>query len=867
MSARKPPLFVLQALLVAAYFAAAKLGLSAALIAPQVSAVWPPTALALAALLLGGIRFWPGVWVGALLVNVTAQEPLPVAFGIATGNTLEAVLGATLLRRWGFDPALGRIRDVLQLILAAAVVPIVSATVGVGSLVLGSVQPAAAFWPMWLTWWLGDAMSAVIFGPLLMTWGAAWPRPPRLRRPGETVLLLAALAASGYFVFGARFAPMAVHYSLAYLLFPFLLAVSVRSGQQVTALAILGTAVLAIRGTIHGYGPFDAPSLHQNVELLQAFLAVLALTGLLLGAATAERRTEERRRAADYAVTLALSESTSLQQAAPRIVEAICESLDWDVGLMWTVDARRGALACLDLWHRPEVSLPGFVAASRARTFEPGIGLPGRVWATARPAWIADVAREPNFARAASAGAEGLHGGFGFPILLQHEVLGVIEFFSREIRPPDEQLLRMFATVGAQVGQFMDRRRAEEERATLLARERAAREEAEAAVRRLQEAEAELRRSAAAKDQFLAVLGHELRNPLAPLRNSLEVLRDRLAGDSATRGALELMQRQLVHLVRLVDDLLDVARITRGRIELRRQAVDLGVVAAQAAEGARAMIEQRGCRLILDLCPEPLPIWADPVRIEQVVSNLLSNAAKYSEPSRRMWLETARQGDEALLTVRDEGIGIAADMLERVFDLFVQADRVEQRVPEGLGLGLTLVRSLVEQHGGSVRAGSEGPGRGSEFTVRLPLAPAAARQAAASGLEVAAPVGRRFGGTTRRRVLVVDDNVDGAESLAMLLTKAGHEVRLVHDGPSALAAALEYRPDVVLLDIGLPKGMDGYEVARRLRSEAGLRDAVLLALTGFGQAEDRRRSEEAGFDHHLVKPVEPDRLKQLLAEL
>jgi CheY-like chemotaxis protein len=244
--------------------------------------------------------------------------------------------------------------------------------------------------------------------------------------------------------------------------------------------------------------------------------------------------------------------------------------------------------------------------------------------------------------------------------------------------------------------------------------------------------------------------------------------------------------------------------------------------------------------------------------VEQIVSNLLSNAGKYSEPGRRVWLTVSREGSDAVLTVADEGIGIAPDMQERIFELFVQAGRVSGRVPEGLGMGLTLVRALVEQHDGQVGVSSGGPGAGSSFSVRLPLDTAAEESAAPPP---APPPAR----TTARRVLVVDDNVDGAESLALLLSLDGHDVRMAHDGRSALAAAEEYRPDVVLLDIGLPDGLDGYEVARRLRSELGLASTLLLALTGFGQAEDRRRSRDAGFDDHLVKPVDPARLKDLLS--
>jgi CheY-like chemotaxis protein/two-component sensor histidine kinase len=310
-----------------------------------------------------------------------------------------------------------------------------------------------------------------------------------------------------------------------------------------------------------------------------------------------------------------------------------------------------------------------------------------------------------------------------------------------------------------------------------------------------------------------------------------------------------------------VDDLLDVSRITRGKIELRRERVDLKTAVERALETVRPLLEERGHELRLALAPEPVELDADPARLEQVLSNLLSNALKYTPAPGTIEFTVARDGADAVVRVRDTGIGIRPEMLERVFDPFAQADRLPDRVQEGLGMGLTLVRSLVELHGGTVTAASEGPGRGSEFVVRLPCLPPrppAPAPTSPPARPAAAP---------SRRVLVVDDNVDSAESLAMLLQLGGHAVWMAHDGPSALVAAREHRPELVLLDIGLPAGMDGYEVARRMRPEAGLQRAVIVALTGYGQDEDRRRAAAAGFDHHLVKPVDAQDLLQLIRSL
>jgi PAS domain S-box-containing protein len=365
------------------------------------------------------------------------------------------------------------------------------------------------------------------------------------------------------------------------------------------------------------------------------------------------------------------------------------------------------------------------------------------------------------------------------------------------------------------------------------------------------------------KDEFLALLAHELRNPLTPLRNALHVLQRPDGPGVPFREVCHLMERQVEHLVRLVDDLLDVSRITRGRLELHRAPAELAAAVARAVETTRPLIEAGGHELTVSLPPERLLLEADLVRLAQVFANLLHNAAKYTERGGHLWLTAEREGDEAVVRVRDTGIGIAPEMLPRIFDLFVQADRSLARSQGGMGIGLTLVRTLVEMHGGSVRAASAGPGRGSEFVVRLPLLrDGSGRTTAAKGLAPSSFLAH----PSRRRILVVDDNADTAESLALLLRREGHEVHVAHDGVAGLQAAQTDRPDIVFLDIGMP-GMDGYEVARRLRRQPGLRGVVLVALTGWGQEEDRERARRAGFDHHLTKPAAPETLQQLLNDL
>jgi PAS domain S-box-containing protein len=367
------------------------------------------------------------------------------------------------------------------------------------------------------------------------------------------------------------------------------------------------------------------------------------------------------------------------------------------------------------------------------------------------------------------------------------------------------------------------------------------------------------------KDEFLALLAHELRNPLAPIRNSLHAMQLAGADPVIAARARAMMERQVGHLVRLVDDLLDVSRIMRGRIELRREGVELAAVVARAVETARPLIEAGRHELNVEIPADPVRLNADPVRLAQVFGNLLANAAKYTEPGGHIGLTGEPVKGEIVVRVRDTGIGIPADMLARVFEPFVQTDAAREKSQGGLGLGLALVKSLVELHGGTVVACSDGPGRGSEFVVRLPGLPNAECRSPIAA--EAAPISNRqstFG--NQKRVLVVDDHRDAADSLAMLLRLKGHSVRLAYDGPAALVAAIEFDPDLILLDLGMP-GMDGYEVARRLRQTPGFERRTLAALTGWGQEGDRRRTRAVGFDRHLVKPVDPAELSALLASL
>ncbi len=360
------------------------------------------------------------------------------------------------------------------------------------------------------------------------------------------------------------------------------------------------------------------------------------------------------------------------------------------------------------------------------------------------------------------------------------------------------------------------------------------------------------------KNEFLSMLAHELRNPLAPIRNAVQIMGQQgFRNQADLQWALDMISRNVQQMVRLVDDLLDVSRITRGKIRLQREPIVMAAVVAQAVEISQPLITARRHQLTVSVPEEPVWVNGDSIRLAQVLANLLNNAAKYTDEGGQIWLTLAREGEEAVIRVRDTGVGIPPDMLASIFDLFTQVDRSLDRSQGGLGIGLTLVHRLIEMHGGRVAAVSAGPNQGSEFVVRLPVLSRQPTMRASTngGPEAAAAA---------RRILIVDDNVDGAESLCLMLQLAGHVVRTVHDGTAALEVAPAFRPDVVLLDIGLP-GMNGYEVARRLREQPELAGTLLVALTGYGQEEDRQRCREAGFQHHLVKPVDPPVLMRLLA--
>jgi PAS domain S-box-containing protein len=780
--------------LAAAYFAAAKVGLHIGFV-EQVTAVWPPTGIALAAVLIFGRRAWPGVALGAFLANATANEPRAVAGCIAAGNTLEALAGAWLVR-WavGFQTPLVRVRDVLALIgLGALLSPVIAATVGVASLCLGGVQPWAAYGSLWGVWWLGDAVGGLVVAPLLLTWTGLRPAPLSPHRAAEAAALFAGLTGTCLVVFAGWLPGLDPRSPLQFTIFPFIIWAAVRFGPPATTLVTALASAVAVWGTLNGLGPFARGNDRESLILLQAFMGVVAVTALVLAAATAERRLADAALRRGHTLLRAVAEGTTdavfVKDARGRylmINDAGASLMGRSVGEVVGRDDSE--------LFSPETAAPIMEADRRVLAS-------GRTETTEEVGTAAGVTRTYLTAKGPYRDEEG-------------RVVGVIGI-ARDIT---------------------DRKRLEEE---------------------LRRRAAELAETDKRKDEFLAMLAHELRNPLAPIVHGLHLAREAGAETDARALALEAIDRQVHHLARLVDDLLDVSRIARGKMQIRPERLDLTRLVRTAAEDRRAGLAHADLDLAVEVPAAPVWVTGDATRLGQVLGNLLDNAAKFTDRGGQVAvrLSVDQGAQQAVLVVRDTGVGIGPEVLPKLFTAFAQADRSLERARGGLGLGLAVVRALVELHGGEVTVASGGLGKGTEFSVRLPLATG---PPAAPAAVVEAPA------AVRRRVLVVEDNADAAETLRLVLELQGHEVHVAHTGPDGVDAAAAVRPEVVVCDIGLP-GFDGFEVARRLREQPGGDGMLLVALTGYGQEQDRRRAREAGFHHHLVKPVEPDALCRVLA--
>jgi PAS domain S-box-containing protein len=1228
-------------LLAAVYFGAARFGLSLASVHTNVSPVWAPTGIALAAVLLLGYRVWPGILLGAFLANYPTPVPVTASILIAIGNTVEALAGAYLLRAVGFDVALRRARDVFKFVAVTVFCTMISATLGNISLVVFHSSPWANFVSLWSTWWLGDLTGAVIIAPLIFTWSAGKDSWFPKRRYLEGSILLLLLSISAMVTFGKSAPTPVQYYPLARLLIPFLLWAAFRLGRRGVTAATIVTSAFAIWGTSHGAGPFVSGNPNNSLLTLQLYLATNAVTFLFLGAVVEEKRVAElvrrehsERLDANLAITRILAESPELQDATVRILETIGKTLGWRVGAMWRPDPDGKSLKCLATWHGSSITPTDFINHCKERSFERGEGLPGRIWESRKAAWIPDVMKDENFPRARMASAVGLHAAFAFPILSQQEFVGVMEFFSDEIRPPDEALLEMFDGVGKQIGQFMERKRAEialteaarqvrdsearyrsviealpaavyttdaegritmfndaavefsgrtptigsdswcvtwklfhpdgtpmphdecpmamalkqgepvrgyeaiaerpdgtlvnfipyptplhdsngnligainmlvditerkraeealrrnslelseffenaseaihwvgadgiilranqaelqmlgydadeyigrniaefhldqevisdilkrllqgetlenypakllrkdgsirevlinsspysqngkfvhsrcftrdvteqlqiektlrhfaaivettddavvskdlngiitswnraaerlfgyqadevvgkpvsilipperpdeepailarlrrgeridhyetvrikkdgrrfhvsltvspiinadgkiigaskiardisdqkraqEEITALLASERAARQEAEIANR--------------SKDEFLAVLSHEMRTPLTAMLGWLTILKGHRLDEETTKHAIETVERNAKAQAQLIEDLVDISRIVGGKLKLDVRPIDIMPVIDAAVDVVQPAADAKQIHVEVRAASPLPPISADPARLQQVIWNLLSNAVKFTPKGGAIEVDVRAVESSAEIVVRDNGIGISQDFLPLVFERFRQAESVATRSHRGMGLGLAIVRHLIELHGGTVTAESEGENKGSVFTIRLPLA--AIRYSDDPRLQLDHYSNGDEKPLSGIRILLVEDEPDAKELIALVLTGSGAHVEAVDSAGGALQRMPLFIPDLLLSDIGLPVE-SGYDLIRKVRAlRSNMNKVPAIALTAFATESDREKSMTAGFQAHLAKPVEPADLVRTIKSL
>jgi PAS domain S-box-containing protein len=568
-----------------------------------------------------------------------------------------------------------------------------------------------------------------------------------------------------------------------------------------------------------------------------------------------ERRRTESRLALQYAVTRILAESLEISESAQQILQAACHTLDWTVGALWKVDSIDAVVRCIEICHNDSHSTPEFDQLTHNSAFKKGVGLPGRIWETGKPLWIDNVVKDENFPRAPVALREDLRGAFGFPILIGTEVWGVFEFLSPEIREPDDALMRLVGGLGGQIGQFAQRRRAEEELARLFERESLARAEAE--------------RANGLKDEFLATLSHELRTPLNAVIGWSRMLgSDRLDRESS-KHALEVIERNAWAQKQMIEDILDVSRVITGKLQLNLSPTNLVSVIEAALDSVRPALEAKEITVETVLEPSLRMISGDADRLQQVVWNVLSNAAKFTPLGGRIEISATQSATHVLIAIRDSGPGVDPDFLPHVFERFRQADGSTTRTHGGLGIGLAISRHLIELHGGTIAVENSAAGQGANFTIRLPLPTGvlhkeildqAAATFAPSGVEEMALDGLR--------ILTVDDESDTLELIRVELAHHGAQVTSVTSAEDALAAFQNHSFDVLVSDIGMPK-MDGYELIRRIRLlEEGKGNRIpAIALTAYARIQDRVRAMIAGFSIQVVKPFQANELVTAVASL
>jgi PAS domain S-box-containing protein len=801
-------------LLCGGYYAGGALGMTLRLVPGGPSEIWLPQGMLLAAMLAAPVRRW---WLYSVALLPThafltaAFNPhvsMSMMFLQHAGQILQTVVAAALLRPiLGSPPRLDSLRRMGSFIFTGAfLVPCVVQAGVVGLyLAAGFVHD---FWPPWEQRVLARVSGAVIVAAPILHFANDWLDVRRRpRRVAELVFLTTCLIAAMPLLFAWK-PGQAPPQWLIIVPLPFLLWSAVRFGPGALGLHLLLVVLAALLWTRAGRGPFATGSVGQVIIALQGFFLFISIPLMMLAALVSQHAQVEASLRDSRAV---IKQSEEQVRNFVRHVPAAVAMFDRKMRYLiysprWLTDYKLGDQDLVGRSH-----------------YEVFPEIPER--------W-------KEIHRRCLAGEVAVHDDDSFVRLD-----GSTDWLRWDVRPwrnAHNQIggVIMFTEV------ITERKRAEEEHRRLLAEARVAQA---------------LREVDRRKDEFLAMLSHELRNPLAPMTIAIEIMRQCGPVDDSMAWARDVVARQTAQLTRLVDDLLDVSRITLGKITLNQSTLDVRPIIAQAVEAAQPLLTERHHRLAIDLPADPLPIWGDGARLTQIVSNLLNNAARFTADGGSIALAARREGARVVVSVKDDGVGIPPDMRERVFDMFTQIVWPGQRKQEGLGIGLALVKRLVEMHDGEVEVRSAGVGCGTELIIRLPIAPDQGA-VANDGVPRERDVARE---PRSGRILVVDDNVDAAESLLRLLRQQAHEVRVAYDGLAAVAVAREMNPDVVLLDIGLPH-LDGLEVARNLRARSDGPRPLLVAMTGFGQAEDRARTAAAGFDYHLTKPVDPKVLQTVM---
>ncbi len=853
------------------YFIAGKFGLSLAMEHPSASTIWPPSGIALAALLLWGDRVWPGVFLGAFLVNITTESDLATALGIASGSTLGALVGAWLMNRFANGhKVFERARNIFKFVLLTAFISTaVSATFGVTSLTLRGYASWDRYGAIWLTWWLGDITGDLLVAPLLVIW-LTQPYPNlKPRRIFEALGLLLLILSLAHIVFLSGAAR-----ALEYVLILPLLWAAFRFGQRGAVTAAFLTSAIALAGTVQGIGPFATAGPSQALVHLQGFMGTIAMAALVLAAVISERMRAEQRLEVQEAVSRILADSPDLKDAGAKILQVLCERAKWTTGAIWSVDPPTNELACVEFWHMPSAEARHFEAESRKRRFAPGIGLPGGVWKSGDAAWIPDVTKDGNFPRAPIAIHEGLRAAFGFPIKVAHEVVGVIECFSREVREIDDDFLRIVGDIGGQLGRFIERTRAEEllsqakddllkanERLERRVQERTADLElANAALLKnigeQKELEQQLRQ--AQKMESIGTLAggiaHDFNNTLNIIKAYAQLISARNQANQQIVESVKIIDEEVERGAAVVRQLLTIARKT----ETSLARTDANQVVLRVSELIRQTFPKT-IEVKLNLDRTLLPILADSNQINQALLNICLNARDAMPKGGEVTLATEmidpstlqRRHPEAsamphvCIAVADTGTGMEESVHSRVFEPFFTT----KGFGEGTGLGLAMVYGIVKNHHGIIDFESE-PGLGTTFWLYLPAFQGDALSASAGLMDEKLPVRTPAKQST---VLVVEDEKAMVQLLKNGLLREGYRVLMAMDGAEAIDLYQRHghEIDIVLMDLGLPK-VTGYEVIRAMKKQNP--GVNIIVTTGYIEPELKSELFGAGVKDYIQKP-------------